>query len=73
MELEHGVVVLLGLRSMEKQRAWVQGGLGTSTTPHARRFMGSWETSRGQQQLTPLGPPASSGWPSSGGGPSARS
>ena len=58
----------VGMVGMEKRRAWVQGGLGTSTTPHARRFMGSRETSRGQQ-VTPLGPPASSSWtwPSGGG------
>jgi hypothetical protein len=58
----------VGMVGMEKRRAWVQGGLGTSTTPHARRFIESRETSRGQQQVKPLGPPSSSRW-SSGGGP----
>ena len=30
----------------EKRRAWVQGGLGTSATRHARRLMGSRSSSR---------------------------
>jgi len=29
----------------KKRRAWVQGGLGTSTTIHARRLLGTLETS----------------------------
>jgi hypothetical protein len=65
---------------MEKRRAWVQRGLGSSTTiqPVASWGLGELRAGQGQQQVTPPGPPASAGWrrcwPSwSGGGPSARS
>jgi hypothetical protein len=36
----------LNLLEIEKRRAWVQGGLGTSATRHARRLLGSRETDR---------------------------
>jgi hypothetical protein len=36
----------LNLLEIEKRRAWVQGGLGTSATLHARHLLGSRETGR---------------------------
>jgi len=46
-------------RRLENQRAWVQGGLGTSTTLHARHLIGVAGNLLAGQQVTPLGPPAS--------------
>ena len=44
----YGIGMLIGSLlpvGVKKRRAWVQEGLGTSTTPHARRFMGTRESS----------------------------
>ena len=38
-------VLLVGLLSVKKRRAWVHEGLGTSTTLHARHLWGRWESS----------------------------
>ena len=46
MEFQHGLGPVGWIVWLKKRRAWVQRGLGTSTTLHARHLLGSRETGR---------------------------